>query len=84
MGKEDNTTKLNQATRVVLDLVEPFQNCGRIVTTDNFYTSPELAIALAKQRTYLVGTLRSNKRGVPRAFVESCFQDDTTEDVPKV
>ena len=35
-------------TRVVLDLTEPFQNCNRHITFDNFFTSVPLVEELLK------------------------------------
>ncbi|XP_039285495.1 piggyBac transposable element-derived protein 4-like [Nilaparvata lugens] len=43
---------------------------GYCVYTDNFYYSPELAIALKRMDTDLVGTVRKNRKGVPKEFVK--------------
>lgn len=51
---------------VALKLVEPFTQCWRNVTTDNFFTSSSLATKLLAKRTTLVGTMRSNKRELPK------------------
>ena len=51
---------------VVLKLTEPFLKCGRNVTTDNFFTSISLAKKLLAKRTTLVGTIRRNKRELPK------------------
>lgn len=37
-GKIDNKREVNQGLRVVLDMVEPFYETGRGITTDNFFT----------------------------------------------
>lgn len=38
---------------------------GRLVITDNWYTSLELATYLYKRKTNLLGTIRKNRRGLP-------------------
>lgn len=55
------------STQVVLQLAEYYLNTGRTLTTDNFYTSIELAKLLISKNTHLVGTLRRNRKGVPNA-----------------
>lgn len=41
-------------------------NAGR---TDNYYTSLELANKLLDNKTHLLGTLRSNRRGNPKEVI---------------
>lgn len=48
---------------MVLDLVSKFH--GRNVTTDNFFTSRNLALKLLQHKITLVGTVRKNKRFLP-------------------
>lgn len=45
----------NQGARVVMDLVRPYFGSGRSVTTDNFFTSLNLARALKEQNMTLLG-----------------------------
>ncbi|XP_071056485.1 piggyBac transposable element-derived protein 4-like [Onthophagus taurus] len=52
-------------TQYVLSLIEPIVGTNRNVTTDNWFTSLELARALLDRKLTLVGTLRKNKREVP-------------------
>ena len=49
---------------VVLDLVADFANSGRVVITDNYYTSPALSKELYRRGFYHLGTWRKT-RGVP-------------------
>lgn len=51
---------------VVLNLAKNYVNCGRSITTDNFFTSIELAKKLLAKKTSLVGTIRANKRDLPK------------------
>nr|XP_029732190.1 piggyBac transposable element-derived protein 4-like [Aedes albopictus] len=68
-GKKGGTPEKGQGKRVVLDLLQPFLNSWREVTTDNFFTSRELAEDLWKQKTLITGTLRQNKPDLPAEFV---------------
>ncbi|CAI9590647.1 unnamed protein product [Staurois parvus] len=58
------------ATSSVLTLLEPLLNQGYCVTTDNFYTSPELYEVLIKNKTDAYGTVKSNRRGMPSTFAQ--------------
>ena len=46
--------------------VKPFLNKGYNVTMDNWFTSSSLADKLLENNTTIVGTLRSNKRDIPK------------------
>ena len=74
-GMVDNTREINQGQRVVLDLMKPFLNKGYGVTTYKFFTSFPLASELLKQCTTLVGTLRSNKKEIPKEFLPDKRKD---------
>lgn len=68
-GKEAATDG-SVGTNIVLELAEPFLNFGRTMIVDNWYTSIELAEQLGEQKTYLIGTLRSNRRSNPKEIVK--------------
>lgn len=51
---------------VVLKLLEPYTMKGRCVTTDNFFTSLPLASKLLAKKTSIVGTMRANKKELPK------------------
>ncbi|XP_046398660.1 piggyBac transposable element-derived protein 3-like [Ischnura elegans] len=53
-------------TAVVMQLSEKLLDAGRTIVTDNYYTSLELANSLLDRRTHLLGTLRKNRRGIPK------------------
>ncbi|XP_045463858.1 piggyBac transposable element-derived protein 3-like [Harmonia axyridis] len=63
--------KLSLPTQVVMRLIEPVKGSNRNITTDNWYTSLELANALKKEKLTLVGTLRKNKAFIPPEFLPS-------------
>lgn len=59
------------AEKVVLQLLNDYLNIGRTVITDNFYTSIYLAKSLLAAKTHLLGTLRKNRRGLPKDIVSA-------------
>ncbi|KAG8239748.1 hypothetical protein J437_LFUL017389 [Ladona fulva] len=79
-NNDDQTTKTDRLTKeklkkkgkrvghgheVVLQLTAGLLNEGRTLYIDNFYTSVGLAEELLENKTYVCGTLRSNRRGNP-------------------
>ena len=58
------------ATSSVLTLLDPLLNQGYCLTTDNFYTSPELYDVLLQNRTDAYGTVRPNRRDMPSFFAK--------------
>ena len=63
-GKEERCYS-DLATSVVMQLMDPYLDAGRTLSTDNFYTSIPLARELLKRKTHLVGTLRKNRKMLP-------------------
>lgn len=63
----ENTTPL----KVVMSLCDNIVNLGHTVATDNWYTSLDLANELISKDTHLVGTLRKNRKGLPKNVVEA-------------
>lgn len=60
----------NDAFSIVKRLVQPISNSGRNVTCDNWFTSIPLAQELMhNEKLTLVGTIRSNRKGIP-AFMK--------------
>ncbi|GBO35855.1 PiggyBac transposable element-derived protein 4 [Araneus ventricosus] len=55
------------STKSVLTLIHELKNNGYFLTTDNFYTSPEVAEIL-KYKTDVIGTVRGNRKGLPAEF----------------
>ena len=69
VGRQPRTaataTDKNRIKNLVKRLVHPWINTGRTITTDNYFTSAELAEDLLGVQTTLVGTIRKNKREIP-------------------
>jgi len=62
-GEKQNYTK---TTRLVLDICQCLKGMGRVVNTDNYYTSPQVAIALKSQGIFMRGTCRKSRRMFPK------------------
>jgi hypothetical protein len=60
------TRNTNRVCNLVKRLVNPWINTGRTITTDNYFTSAELAEYLLGVQTTLVGTIRRNKKEIPQ------------------
>ena len=70
-GKENGVKEVNQGENIVKLLTIPLYKSGRNITTDNFFTSLNLARFLLDQKLTLVGTVRKNKRFLPQEFQSS-------------
>ena len=68
-GRVGNNPDVGQGKRVVLDLCKNIEGTGRNVTTDNFFTSYDLAKELNNRRLSLVGTIRGNRKEVPKEML---------------
>jgi len=55
---------------IVSDLCQNYLNEGQTIFTDNFYTSVPLVEKMLSKNTHLVGTLRKNRRFLPKTVFE--------------
>lgn len=67
----DKIDGMSVATKVVLELLGGSLDKGVTLYTDNWYTSIELAKKLKNRRTHLVGTLRRNRKGLPKVVTSA-------------
>lgn len=58
-------------SKVVLNLTKDLLNCGRTIIVDNYYTSVDLAHKLIENNTYIIGTLRSNRKLNPKTVLQA-------------
>ena len=66
VGKEEHRpTEERVADYVVMRLMDPYLNKGRNVTTDNYFTSVNLAKQLKKKGTSIIGTMNKIRREMP-------------------
>ena len=67
-GKMERTGEYSHSESIVLQLCNPLLEQGTTVYADNFYTSFPLAEKLLKERTYYCGTLRRNRKHIPKSI----------------
>jgi len=82
LGKENNNkVARGLAGDVVCTLVQPISGqdrSGQNVTTDNFFTSVDLANQLKNKKLTLFGTMKQNKREIPQAFKPATQRDENS------
>lgn len=73
MGKNTNTGSEPLATYFVKELSKPYHGTNRNLTMDNWFTSVPMAEELLKPpyKLTVVGTLRSNKREIPKEMANT-------------
>ena len=52
---------------VVMNMTSPYHGGNRHVYFDNFFTSPKLMEDLLESKTYACGTVRTNRKGLPKS-----------------
>ncbi|XP_039751370.1 piggyBac transposable element-derived protein 4-like [Pararge aegeria] len=67
---KNSSGQTNTPTNLVMKLCQPYLGVGRSVVTDNYYTSVDLAQQLLQNDTHLIGTLRRNRKGLPKKVVQ--------------
>lgn len=65
-GKEEDPSESGATYDTVLRMVQPYQDQQLILFTDNWFTSPALLNALKDRGIRLCGSVRSNRRGMPK------------------
>lgn len=69
-GAQPNLSKLPVSEVVVQNLMEPFVNKGHVLHLDNWYSSPLLYKALLEKDTHVIGTVRANRKEMPKQFMK--------------
>lgn len=71
-GKEENQNVSTDphTVRVVMSLMDHLLDSGRILYGDNFYSGVSLVKKLQSKKTFYCGTLRANRRGLPKGFIK--------------
>ncbi|KAJ8943022.1 hypothetical protein NQ318_008340 [Aromia moschata] len=59
--RDQKSEEGSASANVVMSLMDNLLDSGRLLYTDNYYTSVTLASKLLRHKTHLVGTLRSNR-----------------------
>lgn len=65
---ESNYKDHPMGLQIVMTLMKPILNLGHCLITDNFYTSPQLADILLQHKTDTYGTIKLNRKEVPKDF----------------
>ena len=69
MGRQDGgVTEHGLGYHIVRELTQPFVGKHHHIFCDNFFTSIKLACDLLRDETYLCGTIRSNRQGLPNGL----------------
>lgn len=71
LGLTDEEKRFAIPTQAVLRLSKPLFGSNRNITGDNWYSSIELTDQLLKKKLTYVGTMRKNKREIPKEFLPS-------------
>jgi hypothetical protein len=64
-GKEEAPSESGATYDTVMRMVQPYQNQQLVLFTDNWFTSPTLAVALQQRGIRLCGSVRRNRKGMP-------------------
>lgn len=67
---DDQNDEMPTTERIPVTLMQPFLDSGRILYTDNFYTSPSLAKYLLEHNTHLCGTIRTNRKHFCKELID--------------
>ena len=65
----DDSVDVGLCSRVVLELMSGLEDDGHCVFTDNYYTSPQLALTLYNKGINCCGTVRTNRSGYHKDLV---------------
>ncbi|KAK9304183.1 hypothetical protein QLX08_004346 [Tetragonisca angustula] len=70
LGKHGNAPEKQQGQRVVKQLTNFWKNSNRSITIGNFFTDLSLGEQLLDEKLFLIGTVRKNKRDLPKSLTE--------------
>ena len=65
-GKEDDPSESGATYDTVIRMTQQYQNQQLILFTDNWFTSPTLMNALKQRGIRMCGSVRSNRKGMPK------------------
>ena len=64
-GKDpDNVTP--KIDDLVLNIMEPFKDSGKTLYADNYYSSVNICLTLLERDTYFCGTIKANRKKLPK------------------
>nr|CAH7725072.1 unnamed protein product [Callosobruchus chinensis] len=68
-GLSEDEKKLSKPSQSVIRLARPIFQTNRNITTDNWFSSTEIARTLKENGLTFVGTMKKNKREIPANFL---------------
>ena len=71
---DDPHEELPYSERIPVVLMQPYMGNGHTLYTDNYYTSPALAVHLLKNKTHLCGTIRNNRKNFAKELIDAQLQ----------
>ncbi|KAF2891524.1 hypothetical protein ILUMI_14649, partial [Ignelater luminosus] len=73
-----DTKSLTKPTQIVLTLAEEILNKGHLIAMDNYYSFPELYDLLCQLKTDAIGTVRVNRKQLPKSVTQKKLQRGET------
>ncbi|XP_047538573.1 piggyBac transposable element-derived protein 4-like [Vanessa atalanta] len=73
-GESRQCHGLDTSGSIVIQLAEEFLDQGRLIVTDNYYTSIPLAEFLKSRNTDLLGTVNKKRRGLPKDVIQASLK----------
>lgn len=67
---EPRADGLKGVVAIVFDLLDGYLDKGRKLYMDNWYNSPELFLRLLQRKTQAAGTVRLNRKGMPKELAQ--------------
>ena len=64
---------MNHGTKVLVDLVRPLANSGRVVVADSYFASVQAALTLYEMGLRFIGTVKTATRGFPMHYLQRCI-----------
>ena len=61
-----NDKNILKTTKLVMELMKPWEGYGIVVNMDNYYSSPEVFVKLRQMQIYARGTFRVNRKYLPQ------------------
>ena len=70
-GRDRIHTTKNASETVVKELSKPILHKGHTLYLDNWYSSPNLFVTLLNSKTNVIGTVRANRKNMPKDFLKT-------------
>ena len=64
-----NDKNILKTTKLVMELMKPWEGDGIVVNMDNYYSSPEVFVKLRQMQIYARGTFRVNRKYLPQFII---------------